>query len=120
PRVARPETGVFESAPIVAGDIVPDSSDARAQLALIFSSPALPACAAPRYAISVRRVAEVVQSLAIMTVPGSARYVAGVAAWRERPILVIDFRGEGGGGAGRERFLVVRGGARLDGAPMAF
>ncbi len=59
----------------------------------MFSSPALPGCEAPRYALSARRVVAVVPSLAITPVPGSTAPIVGVAVWRGQVTPVVDFRG---------------------------
>ena len=92
---------------------------AAAGMVVLFSSPALPPCDAPRVALSARQVAAVVPSLMAIPVPGSPPHVRGVARWRDTAVPVVDFR-ENGRSASRTRYLVARGGARLQGAMVAF
>jgi chemotaxis signal transduction protein len=63
-----------------------------APMTLLFSTPALPRCAAPRYAISARQIVAIVKALQLIRVPGSAPHVTGVSWWRNTAVPVIDFR----------------------------
>ena len=89
---------------------------------LLFSTPALPHCEAPRYALSGRRIAAIVQPLSPMVIPGSAPHVTGVAWWRDSLVPVIDFRGPGDhdDAAQLRRCVIARCGTRLEGALVAF
>jgi chemotaxis signal transduction protein len=89
---------------------------------LLFSTPALPHCDAPRYALSGRRIAAIAQPLSTMVVPGSAPHVTGVAWWRDSVVPVIDFRGPGDhdDAAQLRRCVIARCGTRLDNALVAF
>jgi chemotaxis signal transduction protein len=100
----------------------PRRTDNRAEpMALIFSSTALPACDARRYALSGRQVAAIVQPAPAITVPGSAAHVAGVMWWRHAVVPVIDFRDAGDRRqAAHGRCLIAQCGARLHGTLVAF
>lgn len=90
---------------------------AAAEIAVIFSTGALPSCAERRYALSARQIAAVVQELPCVPLPGAPAFVRGLAAWRRRAVPVVDL---GTGDAGRRaggRSLVV--GTR-DGALVGF
>ncbi|MFI5179272.1 MAG: chemotaxis protein CheW [Vicinamibacterales bacterium] len=93
-----------------------------AGLVVTFSSPALPRCSAPRYALSARRVAVVVRSLPVCMVPGSARFIVGVTFWRGEALPVIDFRDAADRDATSDahRFLVARCGGPMSGTSVAF
>ena len=92
------------------------------RMVLLFSTPALPRCGAPRYALSGRRIAAIVQPLPAIVVPGSARHVTGVAWWRDAVVPMIDFRGRGDHDdlAQRRRCVIAQCGPRLGGTLVAF
>jgi chemotaxis signal transduction protein len=96
--------------------------DSAEQIALLFSTPALPRCAAPRFALSGRQVAAISQPMSPIPVPGSAPYVSGVAWWRNLVVPVIDFRGPGehDDEAQRRRQLIAQCGSRLGNTLVAF
>lgn len=96
--------------------------DAAEQIVLLFSTPALPRCAAPRFALSGRQVAAISQPMSPIPVPGSAPYVTGVAWWRNLVVPVIDFRGPGGHDdeAQRRRQVIAQCGPRLGNTLVAF
>jgi chemotaxis signal transduction protein len=77
---------------------------------VLFSSAALPACGASRFAIAGSRVVAVVQSLPTRAVPGTPNYVSAVAAWRDLAIPVLDLSGGAGvpPDSARGRHLIVR------------
>jgi chemotaxis signal transduction protein len=96
--------------------------DSAEQIALLFSTPALPRCAAPRFALSGRQVASISQPMSPIPVPGSAPHVTGVAWWRSLVVPVIDFRGPGGHDdeAQRRRQVIAQCGPRLGNTLVAF
>jgi chemotaxis signal transduction protein len=96
--------------------------DSAEQIVLLFSTPALPSCAAPRFALSGRQVAAIAQPMSPIPVPGSAPYVSGVAWWRNLVVPVIDFRGPGehDDEAQRRRQLIALCGPRLGNTLVAF
>jgi chemotaxis signal transduction protein len=96
--------------------------DSAEQIALLFSTPALPRCAAPRFALSGRQVAAISQPMSPIPVPGSAPYVSGVTWWRNLVVPVIDFRGPGehDDEAHRRRQLIAQCGPRLGNTLVAF
>jgi chemotaxis signal transduction protein len=96
--------------------------DSAEQIVLLFSTPALPRCAAPRFALSGRQVAAIAQPMSPIPVPGSAPYVSGVAWWRNLVVPVIDFRGPGehDDEAQRRRQLIAQCGPRLGNTLVAF
>jgi chemotaxis signal transduction protein len=98
------------------------TADASEPIVLLFSTPALPRCAATRFALSGRQVAAIAQPMSTIPVPGSATYVTGVAWWRDLVVPVIDFRGwsEQDDGAERRRQLIAQCGPRLGNALVAF
>ena len=51
-------------------------------VAALFSSSALPACGAHRYAIAGSRIVAVVQALPARVVPGSPAHISAIAIWR--------------------------------------
>jgi len=112
-RVDSPETDMVSA---------PASPDAASTLVVTFSSPALPRCSADRYALSARRIAAVVQSLAVTPVPGCPAHVTGVAVWRNHVMPVVDFRSaaERSAAGGGHRFLIARCGRQLRGGSVAF
>jgi chemotaxis signal transduction protein len=83
--VPRAEPAVFDSTPAAAGK-------AGEPIAVVFSTPALPASAARRYALSARQIAAIVQPDDPIEVPGSSAHVLGVTWWRRGAVPVIDFR----------------------------
>jgi chemotaxis signal transduction protein len=100
----------------------PAPSGAAEPTIVLFSTPALPPCEAPRYALSGRRIAAIAPPLSPIVVPGSAPHVTGVAWWRNAIVPLIDFRlgGDRVGGTRLRRCVIARCGARLDGALVAF
>jgi chemotaxis signal transduction protein len=100
----------------------PMRGDAGPPLVVKFSSPALPSCGSARYALSARRIAAVVQSLAITPVPGCPPHLSGVAVWRGQVTPVVDFRSadERRTAVGGNRFLIARCGRPLRGGSVAF
>ena len=89
-------------------------------MALLFSTPALPRCDAPRFAISARQIVGIVKALTIIKVPGSADHVTGVSWWRNTVVPVIDFRNRDAAAVPHGRFLVARCGGGLRGTLVAF
>lgn len=100
----------------------PPAADDVSKMIVMFASPGLPRLDTYRYALSARQIAAAVQSLPVIAVPGSAPHVIGVASWHDDVLPVVDFRSEGERRDAREqtRYLVVRGGRRLHGIPVAF
>jgi chemotaxis signal transduction protein len=118
PRQPRASTmGAFAAAPAAKR-----RGDSAEQIVLLFSTPALPRCAAPRFALSGRQVAAISQPMSPIPVPGSAPYVTGVAWWRNLVVPVIDFRGPGGHDdeAQRRRQVIAQCGPRLGNTLVAF
>jgi len=97
----------------------PESAE---QIVLLFSTPALPRCAASRFALSGRQIASISQPMTAIPVPGSAPHVTGVAWWRDLVVPVIDFRGAGEHDdvAQRRRQVIAQGGPRLGNTLVAF
>jgi len=122
PRVARDRTHSDAAIPETDAPAAPPSVDAGPPLVVMFSSPALPPSGAPRYALSARRIAAVVQSLDVTPVPGCPPHVTGVAVWRGMVMPVIDFRPAGERTTAIEgtRFLIARCGRTLRGGSVAF
>ncbi len=114
-RPARPDGAKAFGAP-------PASPGAAEPMIVLFSTPALPHCEAPRYALSGRRIAAIAPPLSSIVVPGSAPHVTGVAWWRNAIVPLIDFRlaGDHADGTRLRRCVIARCGARLDGALVAF
>lgn len=98
------------------------ADEGRSPLVLLFSSPALPPCGTPRFALSARRIAAVIRSQPVTDVPGSARHVRGVIVWRDTAVPVIDARGKTDlrVPANDDRLVVARCGAAMGGALVAF
>jgi chemotaxis signal transduction protein len=98
------------------------AAGAAEPMILLFSTPALPHCEAPRYALSGRRIAAIAQPLSPIVVPGSAPHVTGVAWWRNAVVPLIDFRAPGRhvDEAQLRRCVIARCGTRLDSALVAF
>jgi chemotaxis signal transduction protein len=115
----QPRAGAIASSAAPAAKKPGDSAE---QIALLFSTPALPRCAAPRFALSGRQVAAISQPMSPIPVPGSAPYVSGVAWWRNLVVPVIDFRGPGehDDEAQRRRQLIAQCGSRLGNTLVAF
>ena len=92
------------------------------RIVLLFSTPALPRCAAPRFALSGRQIAAISQPMTPISVPGSAPHITGVTWWRDVVVPVIDFRGPGDHDdvAQRRRYVIAQCGARLGSALVAF
>jgi len=81
---------------------------------------ALPDCGASRYAVSARRVCGVESNLDVVPVPGCERPVIGVSVWHGHVVPVIDLQSTAALTEGtRQRLLIVRGGGRLTGTPVA-
>jgi chemotaxis signal transduction protein len=91
---------------------------AAADLAIVFSTPALPEQARIRHAVGARRVAALVQSLPSVPLPGGPRYVAALGWWRRTVVPIVDFTGAARAGAAA-RYLLARCGRRFDGALVA-
>jgi chemotaxis signal transduction protein len=100
----------------------PRTGRSAERMVLLFSTPALPRCAARRYALSGRRIAAIVQPLSPIVVPGSAPHVTGVAWWRDAVVPLIDFRGPGDhdDAAHGRRCVIAQCGAQLGGTLVAF
>jgi chemotaxis signal transduction protein len=98
------------------------NATAAEQIVLLFSTPALPRCAATRFALSGRQVASIAQPMSPIPVPGSAPYVAGVAWWRNLVVPVIDFRGPGENDDAlqRRRQVIAQCGPRVGNTLIAF
>ncbi len=74
----------------------------------LFSSAALPACGASRYALSARRVLAVAHALRVRAVPGTPPHVIGLAAWMGFAVPVLDFAAPPGAAAAASgRFLIL-------------
>ncbi len=85
---------------------------AAKDIAVLFSTPALPDWHAARYALSATRLVAVAQSLPVMPVPGSAPHVTGIASWRDAIVSVVDCRGSAiDPDDEQRRYLVARSGA---------
>jgi len=91
-------------------------------MVVMFSSPALPRCDATRYAVTGRQTAAIVQPMPVISVPGCARHVKGVAWWRETAVAVIDFRGPGSrdDAESRRRWVIAQCGPSLGRSLVAF
>jgi chemotaxis signal transduction protein len=87
---------------------------------VLFSSPALPRCAAARIALPARRVAAIVQALPAIPAPGAAPFVSALGWWRDTVVPIVDFTGSSRGTDAARRYLIARCGARFDGALVAF
>jgi chemotaxis signal transduction protein len=95
-------------------------NDRTEPMALLFSTPALPPCHAPRYAISAKQIVAIVQALPLIPVPGSVDYVTGVSWWRNTVVPVIDFRSrEDRHAVPQGRYLLAQCGGRLRGTIVA-
>jgi len=96
--------------------------DPTERVVLLFSTPALPAAGAARFALSGKRIAAITQPMPTIPVPGSAPHVIGVSWWRNAVVPVIDFRGPGGhdDAAERRRFVIAQCGPRLGNTLIAF
>ena len=77
------------------------------EVAVIFSSDALPFTGDAAFALSARQIAAVVQTLPSVPLPGAPRHVTSVAVWRGAAVPLLDFRTEGSGSAAG-RSLIVR------------
>jgi chemotaxis signal transduction protein len=97
-------------------------ADSAERVVLLFSTPALPPCAAARFALSGRRIAAITQPMQAIAVPGCAPHVMGVAWWRNAVVPVVDFRGPGHHDdvAQRRRYVIAQCGARLGSTLVAF
>lgn len=119
PRVAREHgdsAAPFQPAP-TATTVRTESSE---PMALLFSTPALPACNTSRYAISAKQIVAIVQALPLIPVPGSVNYVTGVSWWRNTVVPVIDFRDRDTRHAVPQgRYLLAQCGGRLRGTIVA-
>ena len=98
------------------------SAASAEKVVLLFSTPALPRCAAARFALSGRQVASIAQPMSPIPVPGSAPYISGVAWWRNLVVPVIDFRGSGehDDAAQRRRQVIAQCGPRVGNTLIAF
>ena len=117
-RKQRPDVRRTAGAPAASGP----TGDSAEPIVLLFSTPALPRCAAPRFALSGRQVAAIAQPMSPIPVPGSAPCITGVAWWRDLVVPVIDFRGAGehDDAAQRRRQLIAQCGPRLGNTLVAF
>jgi chemotaxis signal transduction protein len=108
--------------PFAASAAARKPGDSAEQVVLLFSTPALPRCAASRFALSGRQVAAISQPMSPIPIPGSAPYVTGVAWWRSFVVPVIDFRGPGqhDDEAQRRRQVIAQCGPRLGNTLVAF
>jgi chemotaxis signal transduction protein len=70
---------------------VPRSTTAD-PIALVFTTPALPAPGACRFAISGQQVAAIVHPSVLLRLPGCAAHVVGLTVWRDAVVPVFDFR----------------------------
>ena len=122
PRAARDRAETEAPCEMLETAPTPPSGHHRPPLIVMFSSPALPQSGAARYALSARRIAAVVQSLAVTPVPGCPPHVAGVAVWRNHVMPVVDFRStdERNAAASGSRYLIARCGRSLRGGSVAF
>ncbi len=123
PRAPSRAGSIVDRVPLcAAGPADAPVDDTGSPLVLLFSSPALPRCGAPRFALSARRIAAVIRSQPVTVVPGSARHVRGVIVWRDAAVPVIDVRGETDrrAAANDDRLVVARCGAAMNGALVAF
>ncbi|HZT75832.1 MAG TPA: chemotaxis protein CheW [Vicinamibacterales bacterium] len=95
---------------------------AAADLALIFSTDAIPRRERTRYALNAKRVVALVQALPSIAVPGAAPFVAAVGWWRRSVVPILDFRRADAraAAAGSTRYLIARCGAPLGRALVAF
>jgi chemotaxis signal transduction protein len=117
-RPARPDAARAFSAPVARKR----TGDSTEQIVLLFSTPALPRCAAPRFALSGRQIASISKPMSTIPVPGSAPHVKGVAWWRNLVVPVIDFRGAGehDDAVQRRRQVIAQCGPRLGNTLVAF
>jgi chemotaxis signal transduction protein len=90
PRTASSGARLPAAPPIPEG--LPPNGAGRGVVAL-FSSAALPACGASRFAIAGSRIVAVAQSLPTRAVPGTPGHIAALAAWRGNAIPVLDLSG---------------------------
>jgi len=95
---------------------------ASADLALLFSTDAIPRRERTRYAINARRVVALVQTLPSVIVPGALPFVAAIGWWRRTVVPILDFRSAAmrATAAAPTRYLVMRCGRSLGGALVAF
>jgi chemotaxis signal transduction protein len=122
PRALNPLLPRQPRAAATATPLAAKKRDSAEQIVLLFSTPALPRCAAPRFALSGRQIATISQPMSPIPVPGSAPYVTGVAWWRNLVVPVIDFRGPGehDDEAQRRRQVIAQCGPRLGNTLVAF
>jgi chemotaxis signal transduction protein len=88
-------------------------------VAVVFSTPVLPASAVRRYALSGRQIAAIVQPTLAIAVPGCHDRVRGVMWWRRTVVPVIDFCDAPEGDAPRRR-LIAQCGTRHGRSLVAF
>ena len=104
-------------------ELFADSKPARVAelepVAVVFSTPALPACGVRRYALSGRQIAAIVQPTPSIAIPGSKDPVSGVMWWRRTVVPVVDFR-SGRDGAVPPRQLIAQCGTRHRRSLVAF
>jgi chemotaxis signal transduction protein len=99
----------------------PSAGKAADPMVMVFTSPALPKCAARHYALSARQIVAVVKSIAAMPVPGSAPHVVGIAWWRRTIVPLVDFRSEAERTAAPgARFVIAQCAGRLRDPAVAF
>ena len=105
-----------------AGSSPATARGAAEDLALLFSTDAIPRRERTRYAINARRVVALVQAMPTIVVPGAAPFVASVGWWRRMVVPILDFRNAAARAASGSstRYLVLRCGRSLGGALVAF
>ena len=86
-----------------------DPGDSIRSLALTFSSEALPAVdGVAQFAVSAARVSAVVQSIALVLLPGCDAHIAGLGCWRRSAVAVVDFSAGAIATQLARRFLMMR------------
>ena len=81
---------------------------AVADLVFVFTSAALPPCDGARLGIHASRLTAIVQGMSAVPLPGCAHHVAGVGAWREAAVAVVDYSRGSIATRTARRFAVVR------------
>ena len=105
--LATDASTTFDATPAFAP--LPITDDVRAEpVALLFSTDALLASDTNRYALSARQVVGIVQTTAIIGVPGCAPHITGVTMWRDIAVPVVDFRGQPQAAAANRKRLIAR------------
>jgi chemotaxis signal transduction protein len=81
---------------------------AAADLVFVFTSAALPPCDGARLGIHASRLTAIVQSMSAVPLPGCAHHVAGVGAWRDAAVAVVDYSRGSIATRTARRFAVLR------------